>query len=279
MKRKSPVVHGVRKRRARAAAGLPLDATALEAIERFTRVLARCGSSPSEISAAVSAACERIPKTVTPNGTDADRELANASHILTVWFSEPLYLGRDGAPLPLPVRGPAPSFESLVHRVDRSLAIDQVLKYLNRTHVLRRVGTRYAPRQRALSLRGSQGPTHFRSLRGLLGMLRTLEHNLLPKSATGSWFEYFAENPRFPVRALAAFDQRMDRHGMKFLQALDFDMHRRESGRREGEPTVRLGIGVYRFEDAEVPGAVGAKSKAARERRSGNRERRPRRRR
>jgi hypothetical protein len=87
-------------------------------------------------------------------------------------------------------------------------------------------------------------------------MLRTLEHNTLPKHAARSWFEYIAENPGFPVRSLAAFDERLDRLGMKFLHAIDADMHRRERSRREGEPTVRIGVGVYRFEDAGEPGSI-----------------------
>jgi hypothetical protein len=92
-------------------------------------------------------------------------------------------------------------------------------------------------------------------------MLRTLEHNGRPKRLARGWFEVFAENPRFPAEARAAFDSRLDRRGMEFLQAIDDDMHRRELARKPGEATVRIGVGVYRFED-EVgdEAAIGARN-------------------
>jgi hypothetical protein len=144
-----------------------------------------------------------------------------------------------------------------VHRVDRQLGVDEVLRYLLKTQAVRRTGTRYVPRTRALSLRGARGPDHFRNLRSLVAMLRTLEHNGRPKDEVRSWFEYFAENPHFPARSRAAFDARLDRLGMEFLHALDADMHRCELKGKVGEPTVRLGVGVYRFEsEPESAGAL-----------------------
>ena len=229
--------------------GLPLDATALEAIDRFVRVLARCGCSASDILAAFRDACERLPTKNQGERNTAQRELRNASHILTVWFSDALYLDRSGKPIALPVRGTPPSLEALVARVDPTLDVEDLVRYLRRVKALKREGSFYRPRTRILSLRGAQGPEVFRALRSLVGLLRTLEHNMQPKSATRSWFEYWAENPTFPVRARAAFDTRLDELGMKFLHAIDTDMHRCEVERRPGERTVRIGVGVYRFED------------------------------
>ncbi len=245
--------------------GLPLDTIGLEAIERFARVLARCGSSPPDIAAAFAAACDRLPKELLARGTRASREMSDVSHVLTVWFQDSLYLDREGVPIRLTVRGAAPSLEALVHRVDRGLDVDAVLRYLLRAQALRRFGTRYAPRSRALLLRGTGGPDSFRNLRGLVAMLRTVEHNGQPKRSVRGWFEYFAENPRFPARARAAFDTRLDELGMKFLHAIDADMHRREQARKPSERTVRLGVGVYRFEDdaqADESGSGGAGSSA-----------------
>lgn len=231
--------------------GLPLDGTALEAVDRFARILARCGCSASDILEAFRDACERLPKRNPATPRKAQRELSNASHILTVWFSDALYLDRVGKPIWLPVRGAAPSLEALVKRVDPTLDVEDLVRYLRRTKALKRDGTRYAPRKRILSLRGAQGPEVFRNLRSLVGLLRTLEHNMQPKRATRSWFEYWAENPAFPSRARAAFDTRLDDLGMKFLHAIDTDMHRRELKRAPGERTVRMGVGVYRFEDED----------------------------
>lgn len=227
----------------------PLDASVLEAIERFVRVLARPGNNPDQLAEAFTAACQRIPRAWAATGSRIHRELREASHVLSVWFSDPMYTDHTGAPRKLPLRGAAPSLEALVHRVDRTLRASDVLEYLMRTQVVRRSGTRYVPKTRILSLRGAGGPGHCRDLRSLLGMLRTLEHNQLPREQARSWFEFFAENPNFPLRARAAFDIRLDRAAFQFLHALDADMLRCERARKPGEPTTRIGIGVYRFED------------------------------
>jgi hypothetical protein len=242
---------------------------ALEGIDRFVRVYAACGASPSELIEAITRACQRNRKRFSRPTSNTRRELSDAAHLLTVWSLDPLYLDRDGAPIQLPARGPAPSLEALTRKVHRSLSVDELLPYLLRAGAVRRVGSRYIPRSEALSLRGARGPDRFRNIRALVCMLRTLEHNLQPKSEVRSWFEYIAENPRFPVRARADFDTRLDRAGMRFLHALDADMHRRERARRSGEPTGRIGVGVYRFEEDPVEEA----SKRPRPRRTGTQRR------
>ncbi|HVZ35294.1 MAG TPA: hypothetical protein VG963_22865, partial [Polyangiaceae bacterium] len=172
--------------RSHAERGLPLDETALEAVERFVRVLARCGCTGSDILEAFSDACGRLPKKGLAGRGTAERELSNASHILTVWFSDALYLDRAGKPIGLPMRGAAPSLEALVARVDPALDVEDLVRYLRRTKALKREGVLYTPRKRILSLRGAQGPEVFRNLRSLVGLLRTLEHNMQPKRATRS---------------------------------------------------------------------------------------------
>lgn len=227
-----------------------LNPIVLEAIERFARVLAHCGSRPRELLIAFEAACQRIPAAVIASGRKRPTpELSDASHVLTLWYSDPQYTDHHGVPRSLPVRGDAPSLEALVHRIDPQLRVDVVLGYLLRVQALQREGRRFIPRSRSVALRGTGGPTNFRNLRGLTAMLRTLEHNGRPSRLVRSWFERFAENPRFPVSARAGFDARLERLGMEFLHALDGDMHRRELARKPGETTVRIGVGVYRFED------------------------------
>jgi hypothetical protein len=247
---RSAVVRKVRKQggsKARLTKGL--DSSVLEAIERFVRVLARPGNDPDELAQAFAAACRRIPDSWAALGSRTQREIREASHVLSVWYSDPNYLDASGIPLKLAARGPAPSIEALVRSVDPKLKLVEVIKYLLKTRVIRRSGGRYIPVTQILSLRGAGGPGHFRDLRSLLGMLRTLENNRRPKEEAQSWFEFFAENPNFPLRARAAFDSRLSTTAFQFLHAIDADMLRCERGRRPGEPTTRIGVGVYRFED------------------------------
>ena len=147
---------------ARSGKSSSLDARALEAVDRFVRVLARCGCTPADIAREVARACGQIPKSWAPRAMAALREMDDAAHVLTLWFSDPAYLDRRGAPLPLPLRGAGGSLEALAFRVDPKLDVREVLRYLSRQGALRRAGTRYVPKDRVLSLRGAGGPDHFR---------------------------------------------------------------------------------------------------------------------
>jgi len=180
--------------------------------------------------------------------TEGLRELPDAPHLVTLWCTSPDYVDEQGAPYPLSARGPGRSLERLVRRVNRSLDLEEVLRYLVRTQTVRKVGKTYALNRRWIFLRGVSGSAHARSIRGLVGMLRTLEHNLLADTDARSWFEFTAENPRFPVSQLTAFDRRLRRVGLGCLRKLDLFMQECEAERDPTEPTVWLGVGMHRFQ-------------------------------
>jgi hypothetical protein len=230
-----------------------IDSRALEAVGRFVRILARAGCTPEDIAREVGRACRQVPKSWAHKAMAALRELDDASHVLTLWFSDPAYLDPKGNPQPLPLRGAGGSLESLAHRVDRKLEVRAVLRYLSRGVTMHRIGRRYVPRDRVFSLRGAMRADRFHQVRNLLGMLRTLEHNGQLKRQAPGWFEFCAGNRNFPVSARQAFDERLRRLGTRFLYQIDADMHRRERARQASERTVRLGVGVYRFEDEGRP--------------------------
>jgi hypothetical protein len=244
-----------RRKRAREK-GSTLDARAVEAIGRFVRVLARCGCAPVDIATEVTWQSRRIPPSWAPKARAALREMDDASHVLTLWFSDPAYLDRKGRPMALPLRGAGGSLETLAARIDPGVEPRELLRYLARRNALKRVGDRYIPKDRILSLRGAGGPDNFRHLRGLLGMLRTQEHNGQPRRQVEGWYEVFAENPRFPVSARGAFDTSMRLWGNRMLFRADAEMHRYERGRKRGERTVRMGVGIYRFEEGSETGSA-----------------------
>lgn len=251
-----------------------VDALAVEAVERVVRVLVRRGVTRRTIEHGLRLAWRRIPKSAYASGVRRERELVDVSHVLTVWFGDPLYVDASGEPLHLGLRGPAPSLATLVQHVDPALNVEQVLEQLLKFDAVRKIGNRYAPRSRALALRGTGPPTHAHSLRGLLGMLRTLEHNVEPKSKAPTWFEYFAENPRFPVSAREGFDAALAPDAMRFLRDWDSRMLTDERKAKPSEPTVRVGVGVYRYEEESPP----AKRERARKRSRRHRNRKVRRR-
>lgn len=226
-----------------------LDARAVEAIELFVRLLAQCGCEPGAVVEEVRRACGQIPRRWVRQARAAPREISEATHVLTVWFSDPAYLDPAGLPRALPLRGSVRSLEALVASVNPTLNASEVLAYLLKSRALSRLGARYVPRGRALSLRGVRGPNEYRNLRGLLAMLRTLEHNGRPRRQAPSWFEFSAENPRIPKRACARYDEFVSIRAMRFLCDADAELRRLELTAKPGEPTVRLGTGVYRYEE------------------------------
>lgn len=230
-----------------------LDITVSEAMERFVRVLVRRGASQRCIQRAFRRACLLVPRSAAEDGRRASRELIDLGHVLTLWFGDPFYVDSRGDPIPLPLRGPAPSLASLIQHVDPALDAKEVLNTLIRADAVRRVGSRYAPRSRAVAFRGTGAPLHARNFRALLGLLRTLEHNLGPKGSGPAWFEYVAENPRFPVGAREPFDARVREDAMTFLLNQDSRMLNHERKAKPGEPTVRMGVGVFRFEEDVLP--------------------------
>jgi Family of unknown function (DUF6502) len=230
-----------------------LSSTSLEAVGRFVRILARCGATSQDIVRAVRTAADRIPAGWAVRAREATREIHDAAHVLTLWFSEVGFLDAAGKPVSLPLEGASRSFTTLVRSVDKRLDPQEVLAYLLRSGAVRRQGQRYVPRARVLVLRGTQGPDYFHTLTVLTHMLGTLEHNVLPKRVVRGWFEYSAENPRFPARARGELDERVKRLGAEVLSRLDAYMRRREVTRRPGEPTLRVGVGMHLWESNREP--------------------------
>ncbi|HEY0822269.1 MAG TPA: DUF6502 family protein [Ramlibacter sp.] len=60
-----------------------------------------------------------------------------ATQAFTRWLTDPSLRGQDGAPLPLPPQGPAPSFESLANSVTRDVHPRTLLEELSRLGLAR----------------------------------------------------------------------------------------------------------------------------------------------
>jgi len=235
--------------RGKEGAALALEPQVRSAVRRFVQVLARCGCAPQAIEGEVSKLCRQIPKSWLHR---ADlRDSVDPGHLMTLWFSDPAYLDARGRPRPVPLRGPALSIEDLAHRVDPKFDARYVVRYLMRGGGLKRIGARYVPNGRVVIYRGRESETPF--LRGLFGLLRTLEHNSQRAGLAPGWLELSTRNPHFPVSAAEGFERRLRRRVNRFLVQIDADMHRREGARKQGERTVRMGVGVYQYEDVPPP--------------------------
>jgi len=225
------------------AKSAPLAATVRQAIGQFVRLLSRSGVATDGIREEVLRACRTAPTKRTRAGLS--QEINDASHVMTLWFSDPAYTDKRGSPRALPLRGAALSIEGLVRRVDPRLDVRNVLRYLERGRALRRVGARYAPRQQTLMF--TQADDLSVTLEGLFGLLRTLAGDMHGSQGRRRRLQVFAFNPRFPASGVAGFGRRIRPLVHRLLVQADDDMHLRELGRKPREPTVRMGLGVYQF--------------------------------
>jgi hypothetical protein len=233
----------------RAKGSMALEPAARQAVRRFVRILARSGCAPEAIESEVVNACRQVPRSW---WVSADRRsMDDMAHVITLWFSEPEYLDAHGHPRPLAARGSSLSIEGLAHRVNRQLDIRQVLRFLERGRVLKRIGTRFVPRERVVILRAPEYMTT--TLGGLFGLLKTIEHNRWGDRKRPGRLQLFCFNPRFPLSAAAAFEKRLRDLANRLLVRADADMHRRELARRPGERTVRMGVGIYQFDEEARP--------------------------
>ncbi len=250
--------------------GRSLDEPGRKVIEQLVNVLRRFGYASAAIVEAVQSASQAA-LAGTPQASPPDvPEFREAPHVMAVWHTDPAYTDARGRPLALKLRGPAPSFESLVQRVNRTRRSIEMLRYLLRAGAVEKSGRRYLARTRWVSLRGMPQATSARSLRTLRGMLSNCEQNSLPREQAESWFEYAAENDHFPrsrMRELAEFYQR---DCMASLRRVDAFMLRCEHEREPGEPTMHVGFGMYRFHEADADrDAQNAGSLSVRRRRRG----------
>ena len=238
--------------RAKRPNGSPLDPTAYEAIECFARLMVHCGFDTVAIAEAFERALIASRNEFLPPPKDV-REVLEASHLVTLWRTSPDYVDELGNPLPLPVRGSGRSLESLTRLVNRKIDPAEVLKYLTHTHTVRKVRGRYVLNRRWVMLRGVSGAAHSHAMRVLVGKLRTVEHNLVADSDARSWFDFTTENARFPVSQLEALDQLLRRSGLGWMRKLDLFMRHCEMNRRPTEPTVWVGVDMYRFQHNTSP--------------------------
>jgi hypothetical protein len=160
-------------------------------------------------------------------------------------------------PVPLLFRAKGPCLYALIRRVLPHEEPDLVLRSLVRHKGVRRRGRRYIPSARYFTYRRAVGRIHGLSV--LLGMLRTVERNVTGKKPL--LIERAALNPSFPARALPSFHRRLETQASKFLWDQDSRMRGLERHDPDGA-RVRLGVGVFAFEEPVRPDGLVSRGRA-----------------
>ena len=229
----------------------------------MARVLTLTGHSPRELASQFHAICRQLKEPKHPWDPSSSLIFSSAAHVMAHWHADPQYLDSRGAPLRLPLKGPGPSLVSLIERVLPDCDPQPVIEALRQVNGIRGQGGRYRPTGRQLAYQHQRVIAWLHGLTLLLGLLRTVEHNIAhPDGQT--LLERAATNPRFPVRYLSQMHQRFKDRAAPFIWQIDGDMRKYE---RPVDPAdgVRLGLGIFAFEDPLTSGrAVRAPRRAAR---------------
>jgi hypothetical protein len=126
----------------------------------------------SRISAATGLNRREVTRLMQGAGAEAPARPSPATQAFTRWLSDSAFLRADGAPAPLRLQGPAPSFESLAHSVTRDVHPRSLLEELTRLglaqldeadgciHLLQTAFVPRADRDRMLSFLGDNVGDH-----------------------------------------------------------------------------------------------------------------------
>jgi hypothetical protein len=220
---------------------------AREYLERLGRILVHSGHSPKRLQREFNEICRHLNEPDERWDSARLNYVSDLPHVITHWHADAQYLDAKGAPLPLPLQGRGPNLSSLVRRVLPAANADEVIRSLIDLKGIRRRGRLYTPAGQYLTYNQQRVSALAHGLTALLGMLRTVEHNIAsPRAKT--LFERAAINPSFPVTDLPSFHRRFKSIAGDFIWAIDGDMRRREE-RRQGGRRTRLGVGIFAFEE------------------------------
>lgn len=214
----------------------------------MARVLALTGHSPKDLASEFNSICRGLKEPRRSWDPVSLNYIADLPHVMARWHSDPQYLDSRGAPLALALKGPGPSVTSLIERVLPQADPQAVIASLRELKGMRREGGRYRPTDRQLAYQHQRVIGWLHGLTLLLGLLRTVEHNITHPDGN-TLLERAAINPRFPARYLPEMHQRFKDRATPFLWQVDGDMRKHERP-IDAADAVRLGLGIFAFEEA-----------------------------
>lgn len=250
--------------------GAPQSEISVRALlEPLARILNISGCHSRELQREFASICRKLPAPKRTWEPMRAAYLVDLPHVIARWYADEQYVDGDGRPIPLTREGPAPSLSALVAGVFPSIDPNEAIQSLIELEGIRRRGKLFVPTDKYLAVNRLPVAVCAHGLTAVLGVLRTVEHNV-SASPEMRLLQRIAINPRFPVRALPRFHLELKRQAAEILWRLDEAM-RREETRQHEEPVVRLGIGLYAFEEPPVTGKSRKGNRRKRQVRAGKR--------
>ncbi len=229
----------------------------LEILWLLMRALRRSGLSMEDVSRQLIALEKRMSRSSTPKARHSTAEPDDWVQIMTLWSMDPVYVDEDGRPVPLRLRGPAPSIEALLQRVGSALTVEEVCTQLISTGAAKRVrGCLHAIAHAPIVFPRGSAEQSAHHLDLLHWVLLNIEHNAAaPDGAL--WVERQSICHNFPQAALSAYSSATQDRVQAFLAKEDANMHRIASFTPSNGHTVRATVQVL-FSARSAEGAMSA---------------------
>jgi hypothetical protein len=240
-----------------ASAELPSRSYAQEVLSECAAILVKTGHSPTELERTFREICRRQNEPARPFDPSSMPYVAGLSHIVAHWYADPTFLDHRDQPRPLPLRGRGPCLAKLIRRVLPRERVEAVTESLMRTGAVQRRGRLYAPKDRFVELTHDLSSVHVHGLTSLVGMLRTVQHNISCGDENLKLLERVATNLYVPIRALPEIHRRIKREVTALLWKLDGYLRSWEV-EPGSERTTRVAVGAYASEDPIITGAATA---------------------
>lgn len=180
-----------------------------------------------------------------------------AARVITGWVRDSEFVGADGEPKPLPIAG-ARGFAALVRRHSGDMPVRAVLDELIRVGAVRWKDEQHVELHTRAYVPAAAVPEKLDILgEDVADLIATIDHNI----------EHGEADPRFqrkvmyvaiPETDVAAFRQVSAAQGQTLLERLDRWLQVRdntaaEPGTASDTPRVRVGMGIYYFEEPAAP--------------------------
>ena len=245
---------------------LPSRSYAHEVLSESATILVKTGHSPKELMQTFRRICGTLHEPSRPFDPGAIAYVVGLGHVVAHWYSDPAYRDSIGQPLRLPLQGPGPCLTDLIRHVFPRQDVKAVARSLARAGAVTRQGRFYSPTGRYVLLTRDALRCYVHALTSLVGMLRTVRHNLsCADDEPSRLLERRADSLRVPIRALPQIHRRIKRDMTALLWKLEGYLRSWEV-KPGAEPTTHVGVGAYACEDPLITG-VGKQGRRANARR------------
>ena len=234
---------------------LPSRSYAHEVLSESATILVKTGHSPKELMQTFRRICGALDEPSRPFDPGGIAYVVGLGHVVAHWYSDPDFRDALGQPLRLPLKGRGPCLARLIRRVFPRHDIKAVAASLARAGALRRLGRLYCPTGRYVLVTRDVTSIHIHALTSLVGMLRTVKHNIsYAHDEQARLLERAAASLYVPIRAVPEIHRRIKRDMTALLWKLDGYLRSWEV-KPGSEPTTHIGVGAYAYEDPTITGA------------------------